>query len=282
MKKEECMLAIGRTNHLKIARLTPIGAYLATDRGEILLPEKYRPADTGVGSTVDVFVYLDSEDRLVATTLKPRAMVGEFASLQVKETGQYGAFLDWGLEKDLLVPFAEQTEEMVKGKKYLVRLYEDNTGRIAASAKLEKFLHGSPPAAGEEVELLVYRFSQMGATVIINGASLGLLFRDELHRRWVPGERTLGYVKRLRPDGKVDVTLKKPGSDELSEARDRILAAVESNDGFLPLHDKSSPEAISRLLQMSKKTFKKASGSLYREGKIVITQEGLKRKGEES
>lgn len=271
------MLAIGNFNKLKITRITAEGAYLATDEGEVLLPGRQLPAGVGPGDRIDVFVYLDSADRPAATTVAPKAAVGEFAFLAVTDTGKFGAFLDWGLEKDLLVPFAEQRERMRRGERHVVAVYLDNSGRIAASAKIGKFLDTADIALreGDEVELLIYELTELGAKVIINGRHGGVLFRSELHGREV-GERLKGYVKKIRDDRKIDVTLKKEGSRELAEPKEQIVQALTARGGFLPLNDKSSPEMIAELLRMSKKTFKKAVGGLYKERLVDLTDEGVK------
>lgn len=272
------MLAIGSFNRLIIRRITAAGAFLATDEGDVLLPGKYLQADAGPGDSVDVFVYLDSKDRPIATTLVPKASVGEFACLEVVDVGGVGAFLDWGLEKDLFVPFSEQPQRMKKGERHVVRVYLDNTGRLAASARLGNFLQETDSSLGKGavVDLMIYDFTDLGAKVIINNCTTGLLFRDELHGRHVRGEHLKGYVKKVRDDGKIDVTLRKDGIRELEDARKRILRVLAANGGFLPLGDKSPPEMIAEVLRMSKKTFKKAVGGLYKDGFVVLTAEGLK------
>ncbi|MBP1753283.1 MAG: uncharacterized protein H6Q57_2119, partial [Geobacteraceae bacterium] len=227
---------------------------------------------------IDVFIYRDSEDRLVATVQKPRAVVGEFALLRVKDNTRIGAFLDWGLDKDLLLPFGEQISPVKKGEQVVVRLYLDNSGRIAASAKLEKYLIPADGSLseGDEIELLPYAFTELGAKVIINDTFGGVLFRNELYAKPGRGERLRGYVKKIRDDGKIDVTLRKGGVQGAATDRDTILAALKDRDGFLPLTDKSTPEAIARLLRLSKKSFKKGVGGLYKEGLIDITVEGIR------
>lgn len=272
------MLALGRYNKLKISRITATGAFLATDEGDILLPGRFIPAGARAGDDIEVFVYRDSEDRLVATTQTPRAVVGEFALLRVKDNTRVGAFLDWGLDKDLLLPFGEQPTPVKKGEQVLVRLYLDNSDRIAASARLEKFLIPADGSLseGDEVALLPYAFTELGAKVIVDNTYGGLLFRNELYAGPARGERLRGYVKKIREDGKIDVTLRKGGAHEAAADRETILAALKAHDGFLPLTDKSSPEAIAGLLRLSKKSFKKGAGGLYKEGLIDITPEGIR------
>ncbi|HLO25011.1 MAG TPA: S1-like domain-containing RNA-binding protein [Geobacteraceae bacterium] len=272
------MLEIGKYNQLEVIRMSPTGATLASEAGEILLPRKNVPAGTKQGDTVNVFIYRDSNDRLIATTRAPRVQVDEFAVLEVKDTGPVGAFLDWGLEKDLLVPFSEQPLLMKKGERHLVRVYLDNSGRIAASAKLGKFLEGGdiPFKAGDEVDLMIHAFTDLGAKVIINGRYAGLLFRNEIYGNPAPGARFKGYVRKVRDDGKIDVTLKKPGHDVMEGSKERVLKTLAATGGFLPLGDKSPPELIGDVLKMSKKTFKKAIGSLYKDGFIELTENGIK------
>jgi predicted RNA-binding protein (virulence factor B family) len=272
------MLQIGNYNLLKISRITNLGALLASEAGEIVLPGRLVPEGATPGSLLNVFIYVDSEDRLTATTKKPRAVVGDFALLRVKENVTVGTFLDWGLEKDLLLPFSEQTTTLRRGEQVLVRVYLHSSDRIAASARVEKFLHQADGslAAGDEVELLIYAFSDLGAKVIINNTFGGLLFANELFTKPAVGTRLKGYVKKIRDDGKIDVTLRSGGAREAASDREAILAALQAHDGFLPLSDKSAPEAIAALLRMSKKSFKKGIGGLYKEGLIEITPEGVR------
>lgn len=271
------MLAIGNFNRLRINRITPQGAFLDTEEGEILLPARYLTADAKAGDRINAFIYLDSEDRPAATTVAPKVEVGEFAFLEVKDTGKFGAFLAWGLEKDLLVPFSEQRERMRRGEKHVVAVYLDNTGRIAASAKIGKFLDEENVSVreGDEVDLLIYELTDLGAKVIINHRHGGLLFRSELYGKRA-GDQFKGYVKKIREDKKIDVTLRKEGGHELAEPKEKILKALAAHGGFLPLNDKSSPEMVAELLKMSKKTFKKAVGGLYKERLVSLTAEGVR------
>lgn len=272
------MLEIGKYNQLEVKKISSFGAYLASEAGEILLPQKYAPEGLKPGDVVKVFVYLDSEDRLVATSQTPKAQVGDFAVLEVKDNSPIGAFLDWGLEKDLFVPFSEQPVPMKKREKYLVRLYLDRSERIAASAKIGKFLETEliPLKVGEEVDLMIYEFTDLGAKVIINGLYAGLLFRNELYGKPVPGTRLKGYVNKIREDKKIDVTLRRSGYSGIDGSKERIMKTLEASGGFLPLSDKSSSELIGEVLKMSKKTFKKAIGSLYKDGFIELTEESIK------
>lgn len=274
------MLLIGNYNRLKIARINASGAFLSSSAGEILLPARLVPKGAEPGAMLDVFIYVDSEDRLTATTKRPRAVVGDIAFLKVKDNVAVGTFLDWGLEKDLLLPFGEQLSPLRRGEQVLVRVYLHTSGRIAASTKLDKFLRPADDtlSEGDEVDLQVYAFSDLGAKVVINNTFAGLLFRNELVVTPACGERLRGYVKKIREDGKIDVMLRKGGAQEAAEDREIILAALKAHNGLLPVTDKSTPEAIAELLRLSKKSFKKAVGGLYKEGLIDMTAEGIRLK----
>lgn len=269
------MVAIGDYNELEIIKQVDFGVYLDSEDGEILLPTKYLPARYQLGDRIRVFVYRDSEDRIIATTLEPKAKIGDFAALTVKDTTNYGAFLDWGLEKDLFVPFSNQREKMLPGRTYLVYLYlDENSDRIVATAKYEKYLDQHMPALseGQEVDLLVAGFSELGIKVIINNQYAGILYKNEVFRPLHLGEKTRGFVRKIREDQKIDVSLQKAGYAEVTDAAAIILNKLKAAGGKLGLSDKSSPEEIYAALGMSKKTFKKAIGTLYREGKINLTE----------
>lgn len=272
------MLEIGKYNRLEVKKISAIGAFLVSELGDILMPTKYVPEGLKPGEHVKVFVYLDSEDRLLATTLAPKAQVGEFAVLEVKDVSNVGAFMDWGLEKDLLVPFSEQPRQMQTGEKYLVRVYLDRSERIAASAKIGKFLEKSriDLKEGEEVKLTFYEFGELGAKVIINGRYEGLLFKSELFGNYEVGADAKGFVKKIRSDGKIDVTLRKGGPQEMVGNRESLLRVLSERGGFLPVGDKSSPQLISEMFRMSKKSFKTVIGNLYKEKVIDITPEGIR------
>jgi len=272
------MLEIGKYNRLEVKKLSAIGAYLTSDLGDILMPTKYVPEGLHPGEHIKVFVYLDSEDRLLATTLTPKAQVGEFAVLEVKDVTGVGAFLDWGLEKDLLVPFSEQPRRMEQGEKHLVRVYLDRSERIAASAKIGKFLETRNVhlKVGEEVQLTFYEFGNLGAKVIINGRYAGLLFKSELFGDYQVGLTVKGYVGKIREDGKIDVTLRKGGAQDIAGGKATILRVLRDTGGFLPVGDKSSPQHISEMFNMSKKSFKTVIGNLYKEGLIEIKPDGIR------
>ena len=271
------MLEIGKYNRLEVKKLSAIGAYLVSEMGDILMPTKYVPEGLHPGEHIKVFIYLDSEDRLIATTLTPKAQVGEFALMEVKDTGSVGAFLDWGLEKDLLVPFSEQPRTMKIGEKYLVRVYLDRSDRIAASAKIGKYLETRHNLKlGEEVQLTFYEFGDLGAKVIINGRFQGLLFKSELFGKFEVGASVKGYVAKIREDGKVDVSLRKGGGQNTAEGKEGFLNQLRAAGGFLPVGDKTPPQQISAQFKMSKKSFKALIGNLYKQGVIEITKDGVK------
>lgn len=276
------MQLAGQYKHLGIARITPSGAFLSSDEGDILLPGKFIPPGAQPGTELEVFIYLDSEDRPVATTQQPLAAVGDFAVLTVKDTNaRVGSFLDWGLDKDLLLPFGEQLAPVKKGEQVLIRVYQDSSGRIAATARLDRFLKPADGSLveGDAVDLFIYAYSDLGAKVVINSRYGGMLFRNELYGRPKAGEQLRGYVKKIREDGKIDITLRKGGAQEARSDRDLVLAALtNAADGLLPLNDKSSPESISELLKLSKKSFKKVVGGLYREGLISMADDGIRLK----
>jgi len=238
-----------------------------------LLPQKYVPEDFRVGDFLRVFIYRDSEDRIIATTLQPKAKVGDFAALEVKQTSNYGAFLDWGLEKDLFVPFQNQREKMQPGKKYVVYVYlDENSDRIVATAKYEKYLDKEPEglAEGDQVNLLIAGFTDLGIKVIIDNRYLGILYKNEVFRRLEVGDETTGFIRKIREDNKIDVSLQRSGYAEVPDAAGQILQKLKAAGGQLPVTDNSSPEAIYEALGMSKKTFKKAVGSLYRNGTVEL------------
>ena len=270
-------MRLGDFNDLEIAREVSIGLYLTSDDGDLLLPEKYRPVGAHVGDTIRVFVYRDSEDRLIATTLEPLAVVDSFAALSVRDVGPPGAFLDWGLEKDLLLPHANQRQAARPGARLLVYVYLDEASdRLVASAKWQQFLSPEPfvGAAGEAVQLLVAGETPLGYSVIVNGTHAGLLYHNEVFRPLRLGELLPGHLRQLRPDGKLDVRLGQAGYDEIDSAASLVLAALRQRpNGRLPLGDKSLADDVYRRLGISKKVFKKALGSLYKQGLVELQPE---------
>jgi len=273
------MIELGNYNVLKIKRKTSVGLYLSDDEGnEVLLPNKYVPEASEPGQDIEIFCYLDNEERPVATTLKPLVRRNEFAFLRVAEVNEYGAFLDWGLEKHLLAPFREQRIAMEEGQKYVVYCYLDpKSFRLVASSRLDRFLDNAHVelSQGDEVRLLVIRKTELGWEVAIEGKHKGLVYFDEVFQPLGPGDKLSGYVKKIRSDQKIDISLQALGSDKLEPSSQRVWDALTAQGGSLKLHDKSDPQDIKDQLQMSKKTFKKAIGILYKARKISIEADGI-------
>ncbi|CCG53209.1 Protein of unknown function [Flavobacterium indicum GPTSA100-9 = DSM 17447] len=272
------MLQIGTYHTLKIARDTKVGLFLVNENEEVLLPKKYVPADFHIGDDITVFVYLDHEERPVATTLKPYITLNQFAVLKVNYTNKFGAFLDWGLEKDLFVPFKEQARPMEKDKRYVVYLYEDEkTNRLVASSKINQFLEQETIdlEKNQEVDVMVSHITDVGINVIINGKYRGLAYKNEVFETVSPGYKTKAYIKLVRPDGKIDVSFQKLGVEVIDASAQSVLQALQQNNGFLALNDDSHPEEIKSVLKMSKKSFKKAIGSLYKQKLISIKENGI-------
>lgn len=267
---------LGDFNELEVAREVDFGLYLTSDDGDLLLPRKYVPEGTRVGDVLRVFVYRDSEDRLIATTLEPYARVGQFAALSVRDVTPTGAFLDWGLEKDLLLPYRNLRRTLRPGERTTVFVYlDDTTDRIVASAKWEWFLSEEPypGKAGDTADLLVAEETDLGYKVIVDGTHQGLLYHNEVFKPLRLGDVHTGYVRQVRPDGKLDLSLQRPGYDEAVAAADTLLERLRQAGGTLPLGDKSEPDDIYRRLGMSKKVFKKALGSLYKQGLVRLAPE---------
>lgn len=268
------MLKIGDYNELKVIKKVDFGFYL--DSGEnfnILLPEKYAPLDLKIGDNIEVFVYKDSEDRLISTTVKPLAKAGEFACLTVADSNASGVFLDWGLEKDLLLPYSQLERELKPGYKCVVYVTVDKASkRIIASAKFDKYIEKKDISLreGQRVGLMICRFTPKGALAIIDNKYAGIIYESEIYEKLNIGARLSGYIKKIRPDNKIDLTLRKSAADEIESAKAKIMAMLLKNNGTLKLNDKSPPEIIKQKLQMSKLTFKKAIGGLYKERKITI------------
>lgn len=276
------MIEIGKYNTLRVVKVVDFGVYLdGEERGEILLPNEYVPRDCFPEDYLKVFIYFDSEDRIIATTEVPHIQTGEFAWMKVVSTSPVGAFLDWGLRKDLLVPFREQRERMTEGKSYLVYAYVDEaTDRIVATAKIEKHLDNVPVdyKPGQEVDVLIARKSDLGYSVIINNLHWGVIYKNEIFQPLKPGQKLKGYIKEVRKDEKIDVVLQKQGYDRIGEVVNKILEKLEDNGGVLDVSDKSAPEIIYNLFGCSKKDYKKAIGALFREKKIELTDTEIKLK----
>lgn len=278
------VLEIGRINRLEVYKLSQHGAFLrATDGGEVLLPNAYVTPETVPGKIVEVFLYHDSEDRPVATTERPRAMLDEYGLFTVVDYRSYGAFVDWGLPKDLFVPLSQQKEYFRIGEKKLLRVCRDErTGRLYATQKLGKYFVREMQGlkAGQEVELTVLAKTPMGYKAIVDGRYEGMLFADDLFETLEPGDRRRGYIRKVRPDRKLDLSLRPPGKDaKCREAIERILETLEAEGGVLPLHYKSRPEEIRNRLGISRKIFKQALTRLLEGEKIEVKEEGIRRRG---
>ncbi|WP_462248522.1 CvfB family protein [Ekhidna sp.] len=268
---------IGTYHTLEVDRITAPGAFLTDGEIDILLPNKYIPGGTREGDKLKVFVYRDSEDRIICTTQKPYAQVNEFAFLKVIDTTNVGAFLDWGIDKDLLIPFREQNNKLRKGHWCLVYLFlDEKTDRLAATAKVAKYFNREITVSeGDEVDLLIANTTDLGVNVVVNNSHRGLIYESELFHDVLEGDRIKGYIKTIREDGKIDVSLRKEGLENLEMGAQQILDELKNNDGFLPIHDKSDPEEIQSLLQMSKKNFKRSVGILYKKRMITLVKDGI-------
>ena len=279
------MIQIGKYNTLTILRDTQVGLFLGDPNSTadgldgILLPNKYVPKIFEIGEELTVFVYLDHEERPVATTLEPYILLNEFALLRVNYVNNVGAFLDWGMEKDILVPFKEQARPMEKGKRYLVYLYlDEKTNRLVASSKTNQFLSNENLEIqnGDEVDLIVSHITDIGINVIINERHKGLLYENEVYNDAIrTGDRMRGFIKNIRPDGKIDVSLQIQGYENVEPNSEIIIDELRANKGFLRLTDNSHPDDIRTILKMSKKTFKKAIGLLYKQKVIEIREDGI-------
>jgi predicted RNA-binding protein (virulence factor B family) len=272
---------IGKNNTLKVIKIVDFGVYLDGGNGqEILLPTRYVPScGCAIGDEIEVFIYHDNDGRPIATTLRPLAMVGEFRWMKVKEVSGAGAFLEWGLMKDLLVPHREQKTAMEEGHWYLVYVYLDFISkRIVASARIDKFLDNVPPQYewNQEVDLLVAERTDLGYKVIINHLHWGLLYHNEVFRALNNGEKLKGYIKEVREDEKIDVSIHKLGYEKVEPIAQRILQALAQNGNYLPVHDKSDAEEIYALFACSKKSFKKAMGALYKQRLIILEKNGIR------
>lgn len=275
------MIPLGKFSTLTAYKRREQGMYLKDElEDEVLLPNKYLPKELAIGQEINVFIYTDSEDRMVATTRIPKILLHHFAYLEVVDVNQYGAFLDWGLEKNLFVPFREQKQRMNQGEWHIVYMYcDDESDRLVASAKWHKFIQKEilTVEKGEQVELLLAHPTDLGRNVIINNIHGGLIFKSDIHKALKMGDRLKGYIKQIRTDNKIDVQLEPPGYAKVEPNAQRILAAIQEANGFLPLTDKSSPDLIREQLGMSKKTFKKAVGILYKQRLIQLEADGLRK-----
>ena len=271
---------LGKYNQLEVVKTVDFGVYLnGGDDGEILLPSRYVPEGCKPGDVLNVFIYLDNEERLVATTLEPYVQVGEFACLEVAWVNEYGAFLDWGLMKDLFVPFREQKMKMQKGHRYVVHAHVDEDSyRIMASAKVERYLSKEFPEyqPGEEVEVMVWQRTDLGYKVIVDNKFGGLVYQKEIFKSLEPGMRLQAFVRQVREDGKIDLTLQKDGAQKVGDFAEILLQYIKDNGGQISLNDKSAAEEIYETFGVSKKTFKKAVGDLYKKRLIVLVEGGIR------
>lgn len=271
---------LGRYNQLEVVKEVDFGVYLdGGDDGEILLPARYVPEDCQPGDTLNVFIYLDNEERLVATTLTPYAQVGDFACLEVAWTNQYGAFLDWGLMKDLFVPFREQKNKMEKGERYVVHVHlDEDSYRIMASAKVERYLSSDMPPyhPGDGVEILVWQRTDLGYKVIVDNRFGGLIYATDVVRPLSTGTKTEAYVRQVRPDGKIDIVLQPDGPRKVDDFAEVLLDYIRQHDGFTTFQDKTPAEDIYATFGVSKKTFKKAVGDLYKKHLVTLEEGGIR------
>ncbi len=274
------MVNIGRYNTLRVIKEVDFGVYLdGESEGEILMPIRYVPKDCKVGDYVDIFLYLDSEDRPVATTEKPYALVGEFAMLRVQSVNKIGTFLDWGIMKDLLCPFREQKVTMTEGRSYLVYIYVDEeTRRIVASAKLNKFLNKTVPeyVIGQEVDLIIESETDLGYKAIVNNQHWGILYENEVFEQLEKGLSIKGYIKKIRTDNKIDLSLQPLGYEKVDPIAQMIIDQLKKEGGFIAVSDKSEAEKVYSVFGISKKTFKQAIGALYKKRVITISPEGIR------
>ena len=272
------MIAIGNYNELKVMQKADFGFFLDDGASGILLPNNSAPKDLAIGDTIKVFLYYDSEDRLIATTLTPKAVVGETVLLKVADVSSFGAFLDWGLPKDLLLPKSNQLAPVNKDEMHLVKIYFDEvSGRIVCTEKLEKYLSNETltVAEMEAVNIIIYRPTDIGFLCIVNDVHLGLMHYNDVFNALKIGDKITGYVKKIKDENRLDVMPGKRGYDKVSDEGTKILNLLQSNKGFLPYHDKSDPDIIYDVFGMSKKTFKMTVGNLYKDKKISLSKEGI-------
>ncbi|BDU37107.1 CvfB family protein [Vibrio nigripulchritudo] len=275
------MIKIGQTNTLEVVRKAEFGLFLdADDYGTVLLPNKHVPAGADLGSEIDVFLYFDSDNQLCATTEMPIAQVGEWGLMKIEGINSTGAFASWGIDKkDLLIPFSEQRARFRPGQEVLVHVYTDKaSGRIVGTTKFNKWLDKTPAkyTKNQQVELIIAERSDLGFKAIVNGEHWGMIFRSDVFGKLFIGKRLKGYIKSVREDGKIDLSLQKVGTAKMDDLSNKIIETLEKKDGFLPLNDKSTPEAIFAIFRTSKGTFKKTIGGLYKQGKIVIEKDGIR------
>jgi predicted RNA-binding protein (virulence factor B family) len=271
-------IEVGAYNTMKVCRKVAFGFYLDDGAEGILLPIRFAPQGLQIGDDIKVLIYHDSDNRLIATTQIAKAVVGDIVKMKVVEVTKQGAFLDWGLMKDLFVPVSKQLGGMRLGAEYLVKLYLDEmTGRVAATEKIDAVLKNDNLTVKEKdiVSLIVYRQTELGYAMIINNQHIGLLHTNEIYRDLVIGEKLEGFIKTIRPDNKIDVVLGKPGFQKVEDEGAKVLRLLQEHDGYLPYHDKSEPQEIYDFFGMSKKVFKMTIGGLYKQQKIAFTKTGI-------
>lgn len=273
-------LSLGRFNTLTIVKEVEFGLYLdGGEMGEILLPKRYQPDTYEIGQDIDVFLYLDNEERLIATTLTPKVQVGEFACLRVSWVNEHGAFLDWGLMKDLFVPFREQKQRMEVDRYYVIHCHVDEDSfRIMGSAKIDRYLNVVTPSyqSGDEVDILIVHATELGFKAIIDNRFSGLVYKNEVFRPIQMGDRMKAYIRQVREDGKIDLMLQRHGKNQRKELTEVVIQSLKEAGGFLPYHDKSDAEEIYEAFQVSKKQFKRALSELYKRRLITIEHNGIK------
>ncbi len=273
------MVKVGDFNVLKVLRAVDFGFYLDDGSEGILLPKRFVPEGLLPGDEIKVFVYHDSEGRLIATTQRPKGIVGEIVKMKAVSITNLGAFLDWGLMKDIFVPKSKQLSGMRQGAEYLVKIYlDEQTGRVAATEKIEPFLSNESLTVKEKdiVDLTVYRRTDIGYLVIINNKHTGVLHFNEIYQSIGVGDKLKGFIKTIRPENKIDVVVGKPGYNRVEDEAEKIIRLLKENNDYLPYHDKSDPEEIYSFFGMSKKAFKMATGNLYKQQKIALTKTGIK------
>ena len=271
-------IEVGAYNTMKVCRKVAFGFYLDDGAEGILLPIRFAPQGLQIGDDIKVLIYHDSDNRLIATTQIAKAVVGDIVKMKVVEVTKQGAFLDWGLMKDLFVPVSKQLSGMRLGAEYLVKLYLDEmTGRVAATEKIDAVLKNDNLTVNEKdiVSLIVYRQTELGYAMIINNQHIGLLHTNEIYRDLVIGEKLEGFIKTIRPDNKIDVVLGKPGFQKVEDEGAKVVRLLQEHDGYLPYHDKSEPQEIYDFFGMSKKVFKMTIGGLYKQQKIAFTKTGI-------
>ncbi len=272
-------IELGKFNHLEVVKLVDFGVYLdGEESGEILLPTRYVPSNCEIGDILNVFLYLDSEERLIATTLTPYVQVGQFAYLEVAWINEYGAFLNWGLMKDLFVPFSEQKMKMQVGRSYIIYAYLDEESyRIVATAKIDKYLSKEAPdyQPGQEVDILIWQKTDLGFKAIIENEYPGLIYDNEVFQDVRTGMQMKAYVKQVRDDGKIDIMLQKAGMARVGDFSDRLLQYIKDEGGRIGINDKSDADLIYDTFGVSKKTFKKAVGDLYKKRLIILSDSGI-------